>query len=181
MVILASWLLADFITGIVHWYEDRYLTGNSKFIFINGIAEDNKLHHSQPWQLTEFSHWQNINTSAVIAWPICLVLFIAGAPTIVWLSVFFASFANLVHRYAHINQKKVPFLILQMQEIGLFISFEHHLKHHCDENGLITGAQTTIRYCPMSNWVNPVLDTIKFFVFLEYLLTLIGVKTNGKT
>jgi hypothetical protein len=170
MVLLYAWLLADFISGLVHWAEDRVLLNETRFKFLNQIKADNDLHHKRPAALTQFSLWENINTSAYFAWPLALVLLLAGAPNVITLAVFFASFGNAVHRYAHMPKAKVPRLIRLFQRTGFFISFDHHTRHHFDENGRIEKEDTTIRYCPMSNWVNPILDKVRFFYFLEWAI-----------
>lgn len=172
MTILFAWLLADFLSGLIHWWEDRVLVGPSKFAFVNRIKADNDLHHSKPAALTRETYWGNINTSVPVAWPLALGLFLIGCPTVIWLAVFFASFANLVHRFSHMPKRKIPRVVRFLQWTRLFISVDHHAKHHFDENGVIEKQNTTIRYCPMTGILNPVLDRLRFFHLLELFLRL---------
>lgn len=103
----------------------------------------------------------------MIAWPGAIILFLIGCPTVIWLAVFFASFGNAVHRFSHTPKSKLNPFIKLVQKTGLFISFEHHNVHHFDEHGPIRKENTTGRYCPMTNWLNPLLDKSGFFRLLE--------------
>lgn len=167
MTILFAWLLADFFTGLIHWAQDRLLVKETRFAFLNTIKADNDLHHDRPAAMVHLSMWENINTSAPYAWPLAAVCFIIGFPMIVWLTILFASFGNLVHRFAHMPKGRVPRPIRWLQRTGLFISFDHHHMHHFDDEGVIEKENSKIRFCPMTNWVNPVLDYVRFFRFLE--------------
>jgi hypothetical protein len=48
VTVLFAWLLADFISGLVHWWEDRAMLSESRFPFINGVRLDNERHHKNP-------------------------------------------------------------------------------------------------------------------------------------
>lgn len=170
MTILFAWLLADFLTGLVHFAQDRLLLEPSRFLFINRIKLDNDLHHAKPAAMTRFSMWENINTSAPYTIPVAGCLFLLGCPTVIWLALFFASFANLVHRFAHLPKAKVPPLVKAVQWTGLFITFDHHHVHHFDKNGTIKKEVTTVRFCPMTNWLNPILDKVGLFMFIARML-----------
>lgn len=166
MAILLAWLLADFVTGIVHWAQDKLLN-ESTFKFLNRVKADNELHHERPAAMLRGSWWENIDTSAPFLWPLGIVLIAAGCPPVVYLTVFFASIANIIHRFAHTPKAQLSMPVRLIQTTGLFISFDHHAKHHYDANGVIKKENTTIRYCPMTNWLNPILDALHFFQFLE--------------
>lgn len=170
MTILFAWLLADFLTGLVHFAQDRLLLWESRFKFINQVKADNDLHHRRPGAMLQYSVWENINTSVPIAWPASAILFALGCPTVVWLAFFFAGFGNAVHRLSHAPKSKRNRLVKFLQWTGIFISFDHHHKHHFDAKGLVEKENTTVRYCPMTNWLNPILDGVRFFDFLAYLL-----------
>lgn len=176
MTIILAWLFADFISGVVHWIEDKVLVAPSRYSFLNALRVDNDLHHRSPAAMLKLTPAENIQESVLIAWPLAAILFILGIPTIIWLGVFFASFANFVHRLAHQPPGRVNRLVRFLQKTGLFISAEHHLRHHFNSKGLIAKENTTIHYCPMTNWLNPALDKIRFFYFLERIFLKRGVK-----
>jgi ubiquitin-conjugating enzyme E2 variant len=168
--ILGAWLLADFGSGIVHWAQDRLLNETSRFKFLNSIKDDNDLHHHRPGAMIQLTMWENINTTAPFTIPLSIILFAVGCPLVIWLAVFFASFANIIHRWAHIPLRSTNLVIKSMQATGLFISFEHHLRHHFNSHGLVRKEDTTGKYCPMTNWLNPILDGVGFFYLLERLV-----------
>ena len=174
ITIICSWLIADIITGIVHWFEDKCLSNESKYTFIKSIIEDNNRHHKTPTSLCEQSIWFNINTSAAIAWPVALLLYICGAPALVWLPVFFASFANIIHRWAHEKSVNVPRIVRSLQHIGLFCSKKHHAGHHYVDGKVITRPQAQLRYCVMTNWLNPILDRLRLFKKMERAIEFIN-------
>lgn len=167
MIILGAWLLADFMSGLIHWWQDRVLIHPSRHEFINQIKIDNDMHHDRPAQMISYSIWQNIKTSVIIAWPVSLVLLLSGYPLVIWLAVFFASFGNMIHRFAHLPHARVPRVVKVLQWTGFFISFKHHHDHHFLKHKLLKKEKTTKRYCPMTNWLNPILDGVGFFRLLE--------------
>jgi len=170
LTILSAWLLADFLSGLFHWYEDRLLIEPSRFKLIEQIRIDNELHHVQPYAMTRLPWVDNIYQSVYVASPVSLCLSLAGAPVVISLAILFLGFANLVHRWAHIHPKKLNRFIRFMQSLGLFICFDHHNSHHFSEGtGRITKENSTSHYCVMTCWLNPILDRIRFFKFLELI------------
>ena len=173
--ILSCWLLADFLTGLFHWFEDGFLHGSS-IGFLGSIAADNELHHDKPTAMTLSTGWVNMRASAIVAWPLALASWRLGAPMLVWLTLFFASFGNLVHRWSHIPKRQLPFWIRAMQKTGLFISHEHHDAHHRSMKRLIPKHLAGYKFCPMTNWMNPILDKMKFWDGLEWAFISVGFK-----
>lgn len=169
--ILVAWLLADLLSGIVHWAEDRLLNHESRFKFLNGIKADNDLHHARPTAMTMFSVWQNLNTTAVYTVPVALVLLLLDVPTLLWLTIFFASFGNLTHRWAHLPRHRVGSVIRILQRTGILISANQHNRHHFVRGKVVAKEDSKLCFCTMSGWLNPILDTIGFFKFLSFLAT----------
>lgn len=174
--VLLAWLLADFITGLVHWFEDKYLD-SSKFAIIDDIAKNNDIHHEKPTAMLISSAWSNIKQSAYVAWPIAFLLFLLNAPFVIWLGVAFSSLGNLIHRWAHTPAKQLNLAIRIMQKTGLFISYREHDLHHRSMLKLIPKYLAGYKYCTMTNYMNPLLDNIKFWDTLESSLSKIGIKT----
>lgn len=175
LTVLSAWLLADFFAGVVHWAQDKFLNEPTKYAFLNSIRADNDLHHDWPAAMAQLTLWQNLNTSAPPAWAAAAVLWAWSAPAVVWLAMVFAGFGNAVHRFAHMPKGKVPAMIRGLQWAGLFISADHHRGHHFDADGLMLPKKwASQRYCPMTNWLNPALDRIRFWKFAEWLARWIG-------
>lgn len=169
-MVLVAWLLADFISGLVHWYEDRVMADKYGNAYIQSILDDNDRHHKMPGFLTRYSYWENINTTAPYAWAIGLSTFMIGAPVWLWLTFVFLGFGNLVHRWSHESPSKLPRVVWFIQKTGLFASASHHAGHHYVAGKAVTRKGAKIRYCVMTNWLNPILDHIRFFQFMEICL-----------
>lgn len=178
MTILAAWLLADFISGLVHWWEDRAMMDASRFAFLNGVRADNDRHHKQPGYLVRLSWWENINTTAPIAWSSALLLWGVGAPDLVVITAAFLGIGNLVHRWSHEAPRNLPVLVRWLQRTGLFISGSHHSGHHYVAGVPVSRNDSKIRFCVMSNWLNPVLDRTRFFHVLEALFRISHAPRN---
>lgn len=165
--VFGAWLLADTLSGVAHWAQDRVLQ-RSESKFWNSVIDDNVLHHTKPAAMTQFSFFENIRVSATALWPLTLVLYLIGSPTMIWLAILFLSFANGVHWFAH--QRKVNRYVKLLQRIGIFSSFNHHMAHHSSRRGLIEREEASIKFCVMTDWMNPILDGIGIFQSLDVLV-----------
>lgn len=181
LTIISAWFLADVITGLVHWFEDHYLDGDSRFKVLNDISKDNDLHHEDPTAFVNFTHWENISTSLPPAWGLAGLLYLSGAPLVLVLAFVFAAFANIIHRWGHLPERKLNPVVLFLQKTGIFITGRHHREHHYyEDGGLIDKEDTTVKWCAMTNYMNPILDGIRFYKVLEYGLSVIGIRRSGK-
>ncbi len=165
--IVGAWMFADFITGVVHWAQDKLLDIETAFDLLNTFKDDNDLHHARPAAMLRFTWWENMQASAMFAWPTSLVLLLVGAPLWLWLGIFFSGFGNAVHRYAH--TMRPPYWIDCLQRAGLLCTFRHHMPHHMDAGGLIPKERSTKRYCVMSMWLNPILDGTRFWYAMNWI------------
>lgn len=175
--IVAAWFAADLLTGAVHWFEDRYLD-HGTLNFLASVAEENDLHHRKPTAMILSTGWTNMKSAAAVGWPLAFALWWHGAAPFVWLVPFFASFGNLVHRFAHMPRKQVPRWIRGLQEFGIFISFEHHDLHHRSMKQLIPKHLAGYKFCPMTDWVNPIVDRIGLWHAIEHALSRLGLRTT---
>jgi ubiquitin-conjugating enzyme E2 variant len=174
--ILAAWLLADLVTGAIHWFEDKFMDAKSLNFLAAEVAADNDLHHQKPTAMTLNSGWENMRSGAAVGWPLAAGLWWFGFPLWVWLTPFFAAFGNLVHRFAHMPEHRVPRFVRGMQEFGLFISYDHHDQHHRSMKRLIPKHEAGFKFCPMTDWVNPLVDRIGLWTFLERSFRWLGLK-----
>jgi hypothetical protein len=179
MNLILAWFFADFITGLVHWFEDRYLDA-SHYKIIDEIAKDNELHHEKPTAMLLSGWWDNIKLSASVALPVALVMLILGFPHFVYMGVALSSLGNLIHRWSHMPASQLPGWITFMQYTGLFISRKEHDAHHRSMLKLIPKHEAGYKFCTMTNYLNPVLDYFKFWNFLEYVLEYFNIYTIEK-
>lgn len=166
--IFAGLLLADFATGLIHWFEDRY--GDPSWPIIGHAIYMNQEHHKRPRFFLTGSLWKRNRE----VWMVCfataaLLLFLDSLTTLSGSFAFFGLFANEIHGASHRTAKENGALVRLLQRSRLIQSPLHHAAHH-------RRAKNT-HYCTMTNWVNPILDRIGFFTAIErVILLLFGIR-----
>lgn len=164
--VLAAWIVADFVAGFFHWFEDRYLDENTPLLG-KLVGGPNAMHHVHPMAMLKGNYWQRNYTTIVPSLTLGVASYFAGAPDWFVLALVFVSQANEVHAWAH-WAGKVSWPIKMMQETGILQSPKHHAEHHRSPH--------LIRYCVMSEWLNPVLDRAKFWHGAEFAFARIGLR-----
>lgn len=151
--LLTAWLIADFLSGFWHWLEDRYFDERWPIIG-KYIAKPNTLHHAQPSAFLMNDYWTRNWTTIVPAAVACLI-YPSG-----WLVFLAVSQANEIHAWAH---QRCSSFIRALQETGILQSPRHHGEHH--------RSPFEVKYCVMTNWLNPILDHFQFWRWLEYFIS----------
>lgn len=154
-------LVADFITGVIHWWEDTY--GDPRWPLIGKeVIEPNIIHHEQPGRLGSQSTFIGRNYQTVIPAVIVTFLFYIyyGFYWPFFLVAFLAAFGNEVHTWNH--RSKNNFIIKFLQDTCIIQTPYHHAVHH--------KPPYNVRFCTITNIVNPILDNIKFWSMLEWFL-----------
>jgi hypothetical protein len=163
-------LSADFISGVVHWAEDTYaVPGMSKFLDRH-VVLPNLEHHRSPGLIAGTPYWSNSAVSMTLGASAALVLATCGVRD--WQPYFtllLVSQANQTHAWAHTT--KVPRLVALLQRTGLIQSVDHHAEHH--------RKPYMVKYCTMTNFLNPLLDRIGFWRGIEALIP-VPVRRGGK-
>lgn len=172
-------LLADFITGFVHWVEDCY--GLPSWPLIGkSVIEPNMLHHKHPtWMITMGSLFgRNIQPIAsfivisIVAWFVCR-LFELSIPWQFYATAAFASIGNEVHSWSHGGGRNIR-IVKFLQDAAIIITpYNHNHIHH--------RAPYDKGYCALTNIVNPILDGLKFWRALEWSIGLVGIKPKRMT
>jgi hypothetical protein len=167
-------LLVDLAAGFTHWAEDAYIREDTPFIG-KSVGVPNVIHHHLPRQMIHNS-WLD---SAWILMLICAAL-VLGAWALgcltwhVWLFAALGTNANEVHKWAHRTRRENGPVIAFLQDIRLLQTPRHHAIHH-------TNPKNTY-YCPVTNVLNPVLEKLRFWEGLEWLLTkTIGLNRRADT
>ena len=160
-------LLADFITGFIHFLEDTYLVPSSFKSFDDLVTHPNILHHKDPMHFTMGDVLHRNYHLFLAAGMVLLIAYPLGYLT--WqlaLITILAALGNEIHAWSH-KRPKNWFLRLLL-DMKLVISPEQHAKHHKRPYSKC--------YCTVTNWVNPILDGIQFWAWLEWCLKLVGIK-----
>jgi len=161
-------LLADLLSGLVHWAEDAY--GEAHWPLVGrAVIAPNLLHHRDPRAMTRQSWLRNVDLPALLGALVLLAAGLTGHLTWRWtLTVTLLVLTNLVHRWAHQAPWENGRLISALQRTGLLQSRGAHAAHH--------RWPRQSHYCALTDYLNPVLERLRLWRGLERLiLRLTGV------
>lgn len=152
-------LLADFISGFVHWLEDAY--AKPEMPFVGGIARENLLHHDKPRDFLKKGWWQSSYDLIALGLVILAISWFAFGAVSIWLVllVVLSVNANQIHKWAHQNRQERPWVISKLQDWHILQGARQHGRHHRGEKNTY--------YCVITNILNPVLEKLGFWVGLE--------------
>lgn len=153
-------LLADLVSGVVHWLEDVY--AKPGMLFINKITVENELHHVRPREFLKNNWWQS-------SWDIALAGLIIVATAwwfnvLSWEIVLFAILVantNQIHKWSHQTKRENHAIVMFLQKIQVLQGPKHHGKHH--------GGEKNTHYCVVTPFLNPVLEKLNLWRNLERL------------
>ena len=167
-------LFADFISGVVHWFEDAYIREDTPWLG-SRIGRNNTLHHHLPRRMTQNNWWQSSwDLLAAMALLVALAALTGYLTWHVWLFALVAGNANEVHKWSHRTRKENGKVISWLQDIRLLQTPRHHAIHHTNPK--------EVHYCPITNLLNPLLDAVHFWAGTEWLLRhCIGLKRRPDT
>jgi ubiquitin-conjugating enzyme E2 variant len=158
----ATVLAAEFVAGIVHWFEDAYVREDTP-ILGKFLARPNIVHHHYPRYMTRNSWWQSSFDLLCLSTALVLIAWCFGFLTWqVWLFAILSANANEIHKWAHRTRKENGPVISFLQDIHLIQTARHHALHHTDPKNS--------HYCTVTNYLNPVLDGIHFWDGVEWSL-----------
>lgn len=168
LTIIICILIADFITGFVHWLEDSYCEYTTPII--TNICRANIDHHQFPALITKMGglithNYQSMTLAlisilcfwcfGILSWPVIFTSILAG-------------FGNQVHTWNH--ESKSSYFVEWLKDSGLIQSQKQHNKHHLPPYDKA--------YCVLLNFNNAWLDRLNFWRKLEYILSLLGFKVK---
>jgi len=176
--IFIGYLLADFICGILHWFEDTYIEYCIDIPILRDIARDNEMHHYFPRSIISYGYLEHMSYSLPIAILSLIILYLIDKSIFVNYPYFIVSFfifsaaSNIFHRFSHMRDCENNGLVRSLQKCGILCSHEYHSIHH---------KTSREKYCPISVYNNYILDAILFWKGLEYvILFTTGIKPTQK-
>jgi plasmanylethanolamine desaturase len=174
LALLCCWgglLLADFISGLVHWAADTY--GSPQMPVLGGFVRTFREHHEYPDAITRHDFIETNGDVCIISAPVHFVLLLYVEDPFAHAcmgGVFGASYSNSqIHKWAHSVER--PWLVRLCQQVRFFNSPAHHSRHHA-------GSHHT-HYCITTGWMNPLLDRFHFFRRLESALRKVGLQRSN--
>ena len=156
----------DFVTGVVHWACDRFGDAATPVVgplLIRAFRE----HHVDPSKMVDHD-WIETNGEPCVLTGLALVVLAVLAPevrsglgaaavTVVWTMAIVGAWANQVHKWAHMAS--APRLARFLQHAGLALRPNEHACHH--------RAPHDSGYCISTGWMNPPLDRLGLWSWLE--------------
>ena len=141
---LCGWMIADLLSGLVHWALDRF--GSERTPLVGAVLiRPFREHHDDPLAMTRHDFVETNGASALGASALLLfhheVLFFAALGLLA---------ANQCHKWAH--ARRVPRLVRAAQRLRLILAPEAHRRHHA--------APHDRHFCTASGWLNRPLDFI---------------------
>lgn len=167
---VAGYLAADLLAGFWHWAEDRYFRCHWPIIGPY-IAAPNELHHTDQTAFLAGSYWHRNWTTilpCVVGLAVSLLMHAPLWVIVMWVA---ASQANQIHAWSHTRSKYR--LVRGLQEFGVLQSPRHHAIHH--------RSPFDCHYCVMTDWLNPVLDGLRFWLAIEWCLAQLGATVKEPT
>lgn len=165
-----GYLVADLISGVVHWLADRFGTVRTPF-FGSAFVLPFREHHARPEEITQDGFIETNGNNCIVTLLVLVLAFLfLQAPTGQLLRLFFLSLAlfaslfgfatNQFHKWAHMPRPPAAARILQ--RAGLILTPEHHNLHHT--------SPFASHYCITTGWCNLPLDRLKIFWAIEHLV-----------
>ena len=160
--IIVTVLIADFVSGLFHWLEDAY--GNEHWPIIGRlVTRPNIVHHHDPRYFTRHNWLQSSWLLVCLGLVVLLAAWVCDLLTWrVWLFVCLGANANQIHKWAHRTPAENGRVISFLQRFRLLQTPRHHARHHTDPKNS--------HYCVLTDFLNPVLDGIRFWEHLEGLI-----------
>lgn len=155
-----GYLAADFVMGVYHWVKDTYFYPLDPVIGENFIW-GSRLHHIDQTHFTKNSDANIIKDSTIWTLPLALPCFFLFGVTPFTISMFsFVCINDVIHKYMHTDD--IPWWAIKMQNCGIFQTKIDHDKHHQFPH--------IVYYCPISPYLNPILESINFWRGLENIV-----------
>ena len=176
--IIIGFFIADILGGIIHWFEDTYLSYCVNIPILSYVSKENELHHYYPRSILSYSYLELLTYTLPITIFVILIPYLLNPKFFfnykyIFISLFiFGSICNIIHLFSHMRDCEKNIILKTIQKVGIFCSHEHHLIHH--KNGLE-------KYCVISEYNNHILDNINFWRNLEYIIFIVtGIKPDRK-
>jgi hypothetical protein len=149
-------LLADFATGIFHFFVDQYGSMQGKFMTksVNFLL----LHHTAPHKIVAQSYWELTGGVYKIASVIFGVSLFFEVHWELLLFLLFCANGNMIHRWSHQRKSEAAVLLRNLQR---FKSIQSREQHHQNHKGAFNKND-----CVMTNAINPILHRIRFWEFV---------------
>lgn len=169
-IALAGWLLADFLSGVLHWAADTWGRVDTPIIG-RRLLHPFRVHHVNPQDILARGFLDLNGDVAAVCLPfLTLVLWlpldrpVTQSVTLLLLATAgFALPTNQIHQWAHMSNP--PRGVRLLQSLRLILTRRGHAGHHANPAGG--------HYCITTGWCNALLTRAGFYTALEHGITAI--------
>ncbi|HXU03792.1 MAG TPA: fatty acid desaturase family protein [Polyangia bacterium] len=172
---VGGYIVSDFLSGVVHWAGDT-VGDETTPIFGPNFVKPFRFHHVDPEDITRHDFVETNGNNCIVASPVLLLVLLLLPHTtsalfytcvVIACTALFVFATNQFHKWAHM--KNPARWVRLLQRANLILSPEHHVVHHTSPRDKY--------YCITVGWMNPLLDKIHFFRFLEAVFTRIDPRS----
>jgi hypothetical protein len=168
-----GYLMADLLTGFVHWFCDTFFDETTPVIGAGVIAPFRE-HHRDPLLMTRHGFLELTGSSFRGLAPVLLLFLWIGEALPVAAQAFAFAMAsgavatNLLHRWAH--EPSPPAVVRGLQRAGIVLTPERHARHHAPPYAAA--------YCVTSGWMNPLCERVGLWTRAEAMLVALGLPVS---
>jgi hypothetical protein len=163
-----GFVMADFVSGVVHWLADTWGSPDMRLIG-QALIRPFREHHVDQKEITrhDFIETNGNNCFISVVPAICGALVPLTGPRNVFIATTIFSvtlwvlFTNQFHKWAHLDAP--PRWVEVLQRLNLVLPRDHHAVHHT--------APFAKYYCITVGWLNEPLHRLRFFQTLEWIIT----------
>lgn len=177
---LCGIVLADFLSGLVHWGADTWGSVDVPIIgkaFIRPFRE----HHIDPTSITRHDFVETNGDNFMLTLPFLGYMtyqFLCFPPDritenylwncFVFLLAIFVAMTNQIHKWSH-TYFGIPYWVTVLQDCHVILPRRHHRIHHV--------APHETYFCITTGWLNYPLEKLHFWPCLEFIIeSLFGYK-----
>jgi plasmanylethanolamine desaturase len=168
VAIALALLVADFVSGVVHWAGDTWGTEQTKWLGQRFIRPF-RFHHSHPLDMLRSNFFTTNGDTALASLPFLLVPFalplsheaVRLSAIFLWAVGMWGMWTSQFHQWAHMTRP--PRLVGWFQRRGLILGPNHHGSHH--------KSPFVENYCITTGWCDPVLSRSHFFPAMEGIVS----------
>jgi ubiquitin-conjugating enzyme E2 variant len=165
---MSGFVLADFVSGVIHWLADTWGSPDMPLIG-QALIRPFREHHVDQKEITrhDFIETNGNNCFISIVPAVCGALVPLTGPRNVFIATAIFSvtlwvlFTNQFHKWAHLDDP--PRWIAFLQKLNLVLPRDHHAVHH--------SAPYAKYYCITVGWLNEPLHRVRFFQILEWIIS----------
>ena len=173
VMLAAGYLLADLLTGFVHWFCDTFFDETTPGVG-PGLIGPFREHHRDPLLMTRHSFLELTGSSFRAMAPLLTVFVWRGAwlplPVIAFVFALAAGavVTNLLHRWAH-DPAPPPFAKV-LHRLGVVLTPSRHARHHAPPYAA--------GYCVTTGWMNPLCERLGIWRRAETALVALGLPVS---